>query len=65
VWKYIVSDNKKKEWKDLVRKEKLKNKEGLDQNEEEIFCMIYAQHYAKNKMSKFEHPDLEKFIKSI
>lgn len=65
VWKYLVSEKNKKEWKNLIKKEKVKNKEGLDQNEEEIFCMIYAQNYAKNKMSKFEHPELEKFIKSI
>lgn len=65
VWKYLVSEKKKKEWKDLVEKAKLNKKQGLDQNDEEIFCMIYAQNYAKNKMSKFEHPELQNFVKSI
>jgi hypothetical protein len=65
VWKYFVNSKQKKIWSRLIKKAKENKKEGLDQNEEEIFCMIYAQHYAKNKISKFNHPTLEEFIKLI
>lgn len=65
VWKYLVNDKQKKEWQSLIEKAKDKKEEGLNQNEEEIFCMIYAQNYSKNRMSKFEHPELEKFVERI
>lgn len=65
VWKYLVTEDQKKEWKNLIKQSKKNKEEGLDQNEEEIFCMIYAQNYSKNRMSKFEHPVLEKFVQKI
>ena len=67
VWKYILNDEMKKSWNELVKKEKKtnKNKDGLKQNSEEIFCMIYAQFYCENKMEKYNYPNLEKFVKSI
>jgi hypothetical protein len=68
VWKYIVTDQKKKEWTQLLKKTKShskENKQYLNQNDEEIFCMLYAQHYCKNGMVKFEHPELETFIAKL
>lgn len=62
VWKFIVNDDEKKEWKKLLKKERSKGKTHIKQDDEEVFCMIYAQHYAKNKMKKFDHPILIKFI---
>jgi hypothetical protein len=65
VWKYILDDDKKKEWKKTVSKVRSKNKKDLDQNDEEIFCMSYAQHYAKNKLCKYDHEELDEFISAI
>lgn len=65
VWKYILDDGKKEEWKKIVSKVRSKNKKDLNQNDEEIFCMSYAQHYAKNKLCKYDHEELDKFISSI
>lgn len=65
VWKYALDDGKKKEWKKILAMVKSKNKKDLDQDDEEIFCMCYAQHYAKNKLCKYDHPRLDKFIAKI
>lgn len=65
VWKYLVSDDRKGEWKKTVAKVRSRNKKELDQNDEEIFCMSYAQHYAKNKLCKYDHAELDEFISSI
>lgn len=64
VWKFLVSDKQKAEWKRLVSKEKSRDK-NLKQNEEEVFCMLYAQNYAKNKIKKYDNENLVDFIKSI
>jgi hypothetical protein len=65
VWKYALSKQKKQEWSKLFKEAKYKNKKDLSQNEEEIFCMTYAQYYAKNKMKKFDHESLLEFISRI
>lgn len=65
VWKYLMDKNKKEEWKKLFEKAKEKNKKDLSQDEEEIFCMTYAQNYAKNKLVKFDHENLLGFIQNI
>lgn len=67
VWKFIVSKEKKTEWSDLLKKTKTNKeiKKNLDQNDEEIFCMVYAQHYAKNKLTKYDYQKLENFISKI
>lgn len=65
VWKYLVSSDQKNEWKKIFKNTKSKNKKDLSQNEEEIFCMTYAQYYAKNKLVKFDHDNLLKFIEKI
>ena len=65
VWKFILDDDGKKKWKSLLGREREKNKRNLGQDDEEIFCMIYAQVYAKNKMKKYEIEVLEGFVRSI
>jgi mRNA-degrading endonuclease RelE of RelBE toxin-antitoxin system len=62
VWRYIVDSKAKKEWEKLFEEIKKKNKKDLNQNYEEIFCMIYAQVYAKNKLEKYNHKKLINFI---
>jgi hypothetical protein len=65
VWKFVMKDSDKKEWKRLLSKERRSGKGHLKQDDEEIFCMTYAQHYAKNKLKKFDHESLVNFISNI
>lgn len=65
VWKYRLDDGDRKRWKDAVKEAKKSNREGLDQNEEETFCMAYAQAYAKNKMVKYDHEGLVEFARKV
>lgn len=65
VWKYRLDDEDRKRWKDALGRAKKTNKEGLDQNEEETFCMVYAQVYAKNKMVKYDHENLVEFVRKV
>lgn len=65
VWKYILDDSKKAEWKKLLRPIKKSNKKDLNQDDEEIFCMAYAQVYAKNGLEKYEHEKLLAFVRGL
>lgn len=65
VWKYRMDDEDRSEWKKMLAPVKRKNKKELDQNDEEIFCMTYAQAYANNKMVKYDHDDLVDFARKI
>lgn len=65
VWKYILDDTKRKEWKKILKGVRSKNKKDLSQDDEEIFCMSYAQHYAKNKLSKYDHKELDDFVSKL
>lgn len=67
VYKYIMTPKLIKEWANLYKKvkDKSEDKKGLEDTTEETFCMIYAQYYTKNKMMKFDHPELEEFIKKL
>lgn len=65
VWKYVLDDDKRAEWKKLLRPIKNKNKKDLDQNDEEIFCMAYAQAYAKNGLEKYDHDELVDFVRGL
>lgn len=64
VWRYILDDDDRQEWKKILKSVK-SEKKGLDQDDEEIFCMCYAQRYAKNKLCRYDHPRLDKFIANI
>jgi hypothetical protein len=61
VWQDLVSEDQKKQWSKIVKG--TKNKQ--DQGDEELFCMAYANTYAKNSIVIHDHPEWEKFIKSI
>ena len=61
IWKYLVDEDKRKEWKTIVSKTKHKQ----DQNAEELFCMAYSDAYAKNKIEIHHHPEWEKFIRKL
>lgn len=61
VWDKLVPDALKKRWVDIVRQTKDRQK----QSPEELFCMAYANFYAKNKMVIHDHPEWNKFIKDL
>ena len=61
VWESIVPDEMKEEWGKIVKGTKDKQPQG----KEELFCMAYANHYAKNKISVHDHPEWDTFIKGI
>lgn len=61
VWKYLVSSKNKKKWKKIVKNTKNKQK----QNDEELFCMAYANYYAKNKIEIHNHEKWNEFIKLL
>lgn len=65
VWKFLLDDEKKKEWTKILKKERESGKKHLNQNDEEIFCMTYAQYYAKNKLKKYDHNALIKFASNV
>jgi hypothetical protein len=65
VWKYILDDGKRAEWKKLLKPVKRKNKKDLNQDDEEIFCMAYAQAYARNGLEKYDHDELVDFVRGL
>ena len=65
VWEYKVDSSMRKEWNKIAKDSMEKNKDLRDENPLELFCMAYAQHYAKNKFTKFEHQKWHEFIKKI
>jgi hypothetical protein len=65
VWKFLLDEGSRKEWKALLEKERAKSKKNLGQEDEEIFCMIYAQVYAKNKIEKYRNKNLVAFVSKI
>jgi hypothetical protein len=65
VWKYILNDRDRSKWSNVLGPIKKANKEDLNQNDEEIFCMTYAQVYANNKITKFDHSSLIDFVKKV
>lgn len=65
VWKYVLDDEAKSKWKNLLAPVRKANRKDLNQNDEEIFCMTYAQVYANNKITKFDHGSLIDFVKKV
>lgn len=66
VWAKL-DKNIRAKWIALAKatKKKFKNKSPLDQNEEELFCMAYAQFYAKYKIKQYDHKEWAEFIKNL
>lgn len=61
VYEYKMTSKLKKEWEEIVKKTKNKQK----QNPEELFCMAYACFYAKHKIKVHDHPEWHDFIKKL
>ena len=62
VWKYVVNKKLRHEWGEVVKKTKEPRQH---QGEEELFCMAYANFYAKNKIVIHTHDNWEEFIKRL
>lgn len=75
IWQEKMTPKLKKEWSDLVKKTMKDQKEyckkhnqktdALDQGDEELFCMSYAQYYASTGVIKYENKEWKEFIKNI
>ncbi len=61
VWEYKMTPKLKKEWSAVVKKNPIRQK----QNDEELFAMAYACHYAKHKIKVHDHPEWRKFIENL
>lgn len=66
VYEYKMTKELKKEWESLFEKHKkdLPKSSALDQNSEEIFCMVYAATYAKHPPATYLHDYWQEFIKN-
>ena len=61
VWEMLPPE-KKAEWKKVLKGTKGKHQR---QNAEELFCMAYANTYAKHKDVIHDHPEWDQFIKKL
>ena len=61
VWETFVPPKLKRLWKKVVNSTKHK----MQQNAEELFCMAYANHFAKNKILIHTHKEWEAFIEKV
>lgn len=61
VWERFVPPKMKILWTQIVAN--TKNKQ--NQEPEELFCMGYANHYAKNRIVIHDHPEWHEFVKNI
>jgi mRNA-degrading endonuclease RelE of RelBE toxin-antitoxin system len=69
IYEKLVSEKLRKEWSAIVKKvrpdiKKIDKAVG-GQDDEEIFAHSYAQFYTYNKMSKFDHGELQDFISKL
>ena len=56
-----IPDDLKHRWAQIVAR--TPNRTGLtERNPEELFCMLYAQFYASNKVTKYDYPEWLEFI---
>lgn len=60
VWAEL-NDSKKKQWRKIVKN----TKEKQNQNSEELFCMAFANYYAKHQIVIHHHDDWNRFISSL
>lgn len=73
IWEKLISPKLKKEWSDLLKSTKAEqikklskeSGEALNQNDEEILCMVYANYYTKHKVLTYNHPAWMKFIENL
>lgn len=69
IFEKLMTPKLKKKWSDLVKKtisDQIKNnhssKSALKQNDEEIFCMVYAATYAKHPPKTYVNKEWQDFI---
>lgn len=73
VYKYKLDKKLKKEWNEIVKNTKQKQKQSLpkkcqsaiSQNSEELFCMAYASFYSKHSVNTYENKIWRNFIEKI
>lgn len=61
VWATFMTPKLKKNWGKIASK----NKNNSPQNDEEEFCMSYAQYFAANKLTKYNFKEREEFIAQL
>lgn len=61
VYHFFVSKELRKEFAEIVKW----TKDKLNQNSEELFCMAYANHFAKNQIAIHDHKEWDDFVKKI
>tara|TARA_Y100000034_G_scaffold43496_3_gene53072 strand:+ start:6004 stop:6450 length:447 start_codon:yes stop_codon:yes gene_type:complete len=62
VWEQLVDKEKRAEWKKVYKATKDKHQhQGL----EEMFCMAFANFFAKNKVVIHDHDNWKEFIKGL
>lgn len=61
VWAKFMTKELIEHWKKIVANTKKK----LKQNAEELWCMAYANHFAKNKIVVHTHPEWDNFMKQF
>lgn len=58
IWEKLIPQEIKQQWERVIANTQDKQ----DQEPEELFCMAYANHYAKNKITIHDHPEWHQFI---
>jgi len=61
VWMHCVTEKNKKVWHSAAKP----HLNSLKDSSEEIFCMVFANVFCKNPVTKFAIPALEKVVKKI
>ncbi len=61
VWEVFVPNKMKALWQRIVNNTSHK----MQQNAEELWCMAYANHFAKNKIVIHTHPKWDAFVERI
>jgi hypothetical protein len=71
IWEKLATPEIKKEWSELlsktkeshIKKQHTRDQSSLKQNDEEIFCMVYASIYAKHAPKTYHNEEWQNFIK--
>lgn len=61
VWESLMCRKLRKQWQTIIQQTKHKQNQGG----EELFCMAYANTYAKNKIEIHTHSSWERFIHNL
>ena len=59
VWKYLVDKDLRQEWSEIAKDSKIK------ENDEELFCHSFANHFCKHKNLSFYNKEWDKFINRL